>query len=302
MIIIKIQGGLGNQLFQYATARHLSLINNTNMYWDLSFYANEKFKGIFRLDQYNIKVEAAAQKDIEKLKSLTNPSFIYRSLSRVGIRNEYFKKTHWNENDLANHLTRKIQIKESIYLEGWFARERFFSEHREHLLKELVLNEISKETFKWKSEIDASNSIAIHVRRGDYMKNPYFYNLETQYYQKAIRFFKEKFSDSQFYFFSDDLQWVRNEFGGKKEYKFVDINNEKIGYFNTIKDTEDLFLISQCKHQIIANSTYSWWGAWLNTNPDKIVITPTKWSNDNEAQKKYEKGDFIPEKWIKIPD
>jgi hypothetical protein len=169
-------------------------------------------------------------------------------------------------------------------------------------LKELVLNEISKETFKWKSEIDASNSIAIHVRRGDYMKNPYFYNLETQYYQKAIRFFKEKFSDSQFYFFSDDLQWVRNEFGGKKEYKFVDINNEKIGYFNTIKDTEDLFLISQCKHQIIANSTYSWWGAWLNTNPDKIVITPTKWSNDNEAQKKYEKGDFIPEKWIKIPD
>jgi len=103
-----------------------------------------------------------------------------------------------------------------------------------------------------------------------------------------------------FFFFSDDLIFVKEVFKDMPNAKFVDINNTKTGIYNTAGDVEDLYLMAKCQHQIIANSTYSWWGAWLNENSEKIVIAPTQWFNDLEAQKRYESGTLIPKLWVRI--
>jgi len=109
-----------------------------------------------------------------------------------------------------------------------------------------------------------------------------------------------KLNNPIFFFFSDDLLFVRRAFSDMPNAKFVDINNTKTSIYNTARDVEDLYLMSKCHHQIIANSTYSWWGAWLNKNTEKIVIAPKQWFNDMQAQKKYENGTLISKYWIKL--
>jgi hypothetical protein len=138
-----------------------------------------------------------------------------------------------------------------------------------------------------------SNSVSLHIRRGDYLDNPIFANLSVEYYEKSVDFIKKKYNDAAFFVFSDDLSWAKNNLKLNVSTYYVDVNDAKTDYM-------DLMLMASCKHNVIANSTFSWWGAWLNNNPDKIIIAPRKWYNDKTKQKKYENGALVPNNWVKI--
>lgn len=123
------------------------------------------------------------------------------------------------------------------------------------------------------------NSVSVHIRRGDYLlrKHSKIHGLcSLEYYLQAIQFIKSKSKDPVFYFFSDDIPWARENFCNPS-YKFVDCNSGS-------NSCLDLYLMSQCKHNIIANSTFSWWGAWLNRNKEKIVVAPSVWFNDQKKK------------------
>lgn len=140
-----------------------------------------------------------------------------------------------------------------------------------------LLKELAKE----------KNSISLHVRRGDYLKNPQFLDIcNAAYYRKAVEVINSKASHARFFVFSDDIAWVKEHLSLPEETTYIDWNAKDSSW-------QDMCLMSHCRHNIIANSTFSWWGAWLNANPDKIVICPKEYSRTQDFQ-------IMPEEWIKI--
>lgn len=296
MIIIKIKAGLGNQLFQYATSRHLSLKENQELFFDLSYYDNPSKNEIFRLDRYKIELNRASDSMIDQAKRNTN--FIFKNKILNKIRSKTLKVI--NEQILNKYYYGKLILSDSVYLDGWFANPKYFSEIRGIILSEFEPKSISNDTLSWSKRIEDSNSISIHLRRGDYIDNTYFHNLSEDYYLKSIDFINSRLSNPFYFVFSDDIEYARQIFRNTNNIYYMDINNTKQNYFSTYKDVDDLFLMTKCKHNIIANSTFSWWGAWLNQNSEKIVIAPKIWCDNRNAQIVYEKGEMIPSDWTKI--
>jgi len=171
MIIVKIKGGLGNQLFQYATAKSLAMKLHTDLFLDLSFFDAERYKGIFRLDKYRTEYKIADQKLIDELKNKDGSNILLRIAKKINLRSCYNKKTHWRELHLEPYITNNIKTCNSIYLEDWFANQRFFNNIRDTLLEEFNPKELSKETLVWGKEIEKCKPVAIHIRRGDYLTN-----------------------------------------------------------------------------------------------------------------------------------
>jgi hypothetical protein len=286
MILTKLKGGLGNQLFQYSTGRYLAHKTGDTLQLDISSFkktGSDTFRN-FDLNKLNINAEISEK---------TLP--FYLRLKRF-LNHKFFRKFYQDHHpELLRKNEEKIKSGKNIYLEGYFQSEKNFSEIREILLKELTLKEeFQSQTFKEiKNEISNCNSVSIHIRRGDYIKNPsvtkYHGICDINYYQNAISEIKNKITNPVFYFFSDDSKWVAENFEMNEKMKIVSGKN--------LSAPEELFLMSFCKHNIIANSTFSWWSAWLNQNHDKIVIAPTPWIDALPNPHK----NIIPETWIQIP-
>jgi len=177
------------------------------------------------------------------------------------------------------------------YLRGYWQYPDFFVDRRNELLKTFafVKKDLDYRTKKIINEIKNNKSVSIHIRRGDYLWSR---NVEQRggictkmYYENAVRHIEDKLGDCKFYVFTDDPNWAKSEFCEKK-YKIIDWNIGEKSYI-------DMYLMSLCKHNIIANSSFSWWGAWLNENPDKIVVCPTKWYNKGESK-------LMLDEWIKM--
>ena len=178
------------------------------------------------------------------------------------------------------------------YLIGLFQSYKYFDDCRDAILQEFQFDKhlLSKSTIKMSERMKQCNSVSIHVRRGDYM-NGYYYNLlgkvcDLEYYQRAIMEIKKHVSNPKFFVFSDDKEYVVKHLL-LEEAEYADLN---MG----VDSWQDMYLMSQCHHNIIANSTFSWWGAWLNTHHDKIVVAPPRWFNDMEYD------DIIPFEWIRV--
>lgn len=265
MKIIKIKGGLGNQLFQYAYGRNLELVGE-KVIFDNSFFNGAKAKidtaRNFKLDNYNIETKA-----------------------------EFSPKNHPFLNTLSK-IKRKLGLKH----EEFFQSEKYFIDHKNQILKEFTLkNPLSASSQIWQKQInDDVNSISIHIRRGDYVQdkntNKFHGTCDIEYYKKA---FAEVFKRSQnkeikIFVFSDDIAWA-------KENLYF---NFPIYYISDpqIPDYEEIYLMSLCKNNIIANSTFSWWGAYLNKNNDKIVAAPKQWF----ANKTADELDILPKTWLQI--
>lgn len=287
MIITKLKGGLGNQMFQYATGRMLSQKTKASLFLDTSWFSNTK-KDIdrnFDLNKLNIISEEVKYNPglVEKFINLFNQKI---------LRKYYFDF----EPELLKEAEAKILQNHNVYLNGYFQSEKNFLEIRNILLEEFSLKEEFKsQKFKeLQNEIQNCNSISVHIRRGDYIKNSsvtkYHGICSVDYYKNAMKLISEKSSETTtFYFFSDDPKWVSENF---------ELNeNAKIVSDQSLSAIEELFLMSSCKHNIIANSTFSWWAAWLNQNHDKIVISPTPWVEKTPNPH----PNIIPETWIKIP-
>jgi len=302
MIIVKLAGGLGNQLFQYASGRALSLKFNTQLKLDIRFFEQPKYRKDFRLAKFNLPFQIAEESEYKKLCNLPGNKMI-RRLKRMGIKfPPYYRNTHLIEDDIIKLVENKSSVLPSdFYIEGWLANEKYFKNYRQVLIDELNMDHaMSAENLNLREGIKSANAVSVHVRRGDYLTNSYFSNLTRDYYQQAFRWVYENINKPVFYFFSDDIDWVKKEYAFVDEAIFVQGNSLREGTFATHSAIDDLMLMRSCKHNIIANSTFSWWAAWLNTYAEKKVLFPARWFNDAKAQHKFETGNYNPATWIKI--
>ena len=290
MKIVNILGGLGNQMFQYAFA--IALQNqypNDVIKLDIGAFTGYPLHNGFELnDIFNLKLQLASKKEVLLL---SYPNLHYRL---------------WQFN---RHIlpTLKSQIRERLsmvyqedamnsngnkYYDGYWQSELYFKKWRPQILEAFQFPPFTKYTnILLKERLEKYTAASIHVRRGDYLKSKYFKDIcSITYYKKAISKLKGKDTIDLFLVFSNDPQWCKENLSAEfddVEVIYIDWNKGKESF-------RDIQLMSLCKHNIIANSSFSWWGAWLNKHSDKIIIAPSKWKNVPYQL------DIIPQDWIKI--
>lgn len=290
MIVSRIIGGLGNQMFQYAFGRYLSIKKGTNLKLDLRGFETYEWRE-FELGVFNVNATIASQKEIDDI--LKPRYFPFGKKDYFGFGN---LNLVLNESKMLFD-TNFLKVKKNTYISGYWQSEKYFPGIREILLDDFKF----KSTFDKNVQILADriiitpDAVSVHIRRGDYIQNAQVNKihgvLPIEYYLVAMGLIHEKLENPIFYFFSDDIDWVKNKFMNLENVFFMDQNIEK-------KSFEDMRLMSLCKHNIIANSSFSWWGAWLNQNPNKIVIAPKQWFADPIKNK--EAIDIVPDSWIKL--
>lgn len=286
MIYSKIYGGLGNQMFQYAIGRSISISNDISFKVDTYHMKGYDLRN-YSLDKLNITAEIAEDEEIKRYYNNRYFNYLFRKLYAFGIKFSaivFEKKDFVFENSV-------LKIKEG-YLDGYWQSYKYFENIRDVLLQEFSLkNSLNESNLFFLAKIESTNSVSIHIRRGDYLlnkKNRDLYRVYgIEYYLDAIDLISEKTKNPHFFIFSDDLDWARKE---------INISNATFVDANCKENFEnDMILMSKCKHNIIANSTFSWWGAWLNSNKNKNVIAPSKWISTLD-----DSSDLIPEEWIMI--
>ncbi len=295
MIITRLSGGLGNQMFQYAVGRRIAHANNDILKLDISAF-NLKQRNItpriFELNNLNINAEIATDQEIKYFKKYKR-----KNGRRWFLYNKIFANTKIYARAKHYHFDPDIlTLKPPVYLDGNWVTEKYFKDIEDIIRKEFaVKNPLAGRDKEIADIIANTHSVGIHIRRADYVANPETANhhgvCETEYYKKAIDFVTQKINNPHFFIFSDDHAWAKQNIHPDFPTTYVDHNKGDKGY-------EDMRLMSLCQHQIIANSTFSWWGAWLNANPDKIVVAPQKWFN--KVKPSVDTKDVIPGSWIKM--
>jgi hypothetical protein len=289
MVVVVLQGGLGNQLFQYAAAKALAVKRRTEVYIDsrtLELDGNNT-KRKYELGAFNIKSRFAT---LRMIHDIEYPSGI-RKWKRKMMPS--YKKGIYNEP--YYHYDRFFLMASSATIvRGYLQSQRYFGFISDIIRDEfLIVGKLSEKTIALGKHIAHSNSVSIHIRRGDYISNKetgkFHGCCSLEYYEKAIHIIASKAHSTEFFIFSDDMEWARQNLKIDFPTTFVDHNGEPQAY-------EDLYLMSLCKHNIIANSSFSWWGAWLNKNPGKVVVAPARWFNESNADTK----DLLPEEWLKV--
>jgi hypothetical protein len=257
MITCKLQGGLGNQMFQIATTYSTSKENNTEYNFD--------FNHCFTPNQGN-----PTKKYEDNLFKLINNTLDIKTIGNL----PQYREPKFSYNDIPNTA--------NLYLDGFFQSEKYFLKYGEEVKNLFYFSTDQK--YKIQSYIDTIKKplTAIHVRRGDYLKHPDFHpTCGVDYYKKAMGVV----GDSNFVFISDDIGWCKENFKG-----------ENITYSPFTNEVEDLLLMSMCDNQIISNSSFSWWGAWLTRN-EGVKIAPKKWFG---VKGPSDQNDIIPKNWITI--
>jgi hypothetical protein len=289
MVIVKLSGGLGNQMFQYACGRFLSIIKNTELKLDLGYLNDKSHRPGFTVRDYelgafNFLDNLATEKEVQSFKK---PSSFFCKLA-FKVKQKIKPRIMVFESKFDLDTLMKAS---DIYLDGYFQNEKYFKEIKDILLNDFSLKGLLNDRYsEINRQIDACSSVSIHIRRGDYINNAeahdYHGLCNLDYYEKAISLVSDKVREPHFFVFSDDLDWARKNLKSKYLFTFVDGG----------ENFEDLFLMSQCKHNIIANSSFSWWGSWLNKYPEKVIIAPLKWYNDAKLNSEFK----LPEKWVRV--
>lgn len=293
MVITKVLGGLGNQMFQYAAGRALAEKNNTNYKLDIFAFKNYELHQGFELEKiFNCKAEYASKKEIKSILGWQSLPFI-RKILRLRKNSNSLRKPGLIIEPHFNYWSEFWSSPSDSYLIGYWQSEKYFHEYESIIRKEFTFkiplgdrNNVLAEFIK------KNNAVSVHIRRGDYVSNPKTaktHGLCTlEYYHSAIEYIANKVNQPHFFIFSDDPQWVENNFKIGFPCTYINHNLDENSFI-------DMQLMSMCSHHIVANSSFSWWGAWLGFNPKKIVIAPRQW-----FAKKMNIDDLIPASWIKI--
>jgi hypothetical protein len=290
MIVVNIKGGLGNQMFQYAAAKRLALNNGHKLFVDITFlkYYPIHFTNTrrdFELDHFNISANIKEQ-DNRLILYLLRNKYINKLIS---LLIKIFK--NYNTVDERNYF---VDLKKdgNYILEGYFQSELYFKHIETTIRQEFSLKgELDHKNKILAQRMEIENSISLHVRRGDYTNpnNSSVYHIcPKEYFEEAIKYISRRVERTSFFIFSDDMEWVKANLALNFPVTYVEHNTINQSYL-------DLVLMSKCKHNIISNSTFSWWGAWLNKNNNKIVIAPDKWTIQNDVS-----NIIIPDNWIKL--
>jgi hypothetical protein len=292
MIKIKIQAGLGNQMFQYALARSIKERTKKKVVLDLSFYNNGVAKGDtirgYDLDKFNISEDF---------------NISYKATPKIQILLEKIIRRIFKLSSFVFYDFYKRPI-DGSYLIGFWQSEKYFKDIENIIRKEFTLknptesrndSDLTKEILN--KILDSKYSISINVRRGDYANNPKIRNyhglLSKDYFLDGIKFIKDKLSlnkeDLDIFVFSDDIDWCQSNLLELEQFgKIVFVPS-------SLHPADSIYLISLCKSNVIANSSFSWWGAWLNNNKEKIIVAPKYWMKGNVNTK-----DVVPEDWIRL--
>jgi hypothetical protein len=302
MKIIKILGGLGNQMFQYSFFKYL-LNNNIPAKIDISDFEKYGLHNGLELDKiFNVlkpeyiatTTEISLCKDIQplfKLRKLFGNLFLNNKSALI-------RKSHWIEPNFCHYYNVIIET-DADYLEGYWQNENYLNPIRELLIKDFQWNSIDYRNLQLVNSLINENSVSLHVRRLDSTKSfrQLFYLLKLKmvwriadknYYQNAIEYINEHVENPKFYIFTDNVEWVKTNLSISTNFELVDWNRKD-------KSNEDLFLMSKCKHNIISMSSFSWWGAWLNNYEQKIVVAPKKW-----ALRFNKSNEIIPPTWKRL--
>lgn len=287
MIIVNLKGGLGNQMFQYACGRALSL-RTQDQEFKIDVNGLEraiKVGDVYRpysLSNFNIIENIANIHEIKKIK------YPYGIFSKCW---HFFRKKFLRQN-YVSFVPKIIKLRGNIYLDGYFQTEKYFKDFGSTIKNDFTPKNISRLSNTIIEKISQEqNSVSIHIRRGDYVGHKILGGMcNDRYYIKAFEEINKSVTNPHFYIFSNEIDWVKENMTFPYPTTYVSSPE--------IPDYEELILMSHCKHNIIANSSFSWWGAWLNSNPNKIVIAPKKWANGVYNQIKLR--DIIPNTWHKI--
>ena len=286
MIIGQIIGGLGNQMFQYAFYKYLEYSKHGELKLDLSLFKNYSLHNGYELERvFNIDEKIAVRDEIERFKS--NYPLFFKIENKLLNKNIIFGTKHFKENKF--YINEKIfdQIIKDFYVEGYFQTYKYIQKLDNSLFEfKTKLSQKEEQLFK-------GNTVSIHIRGGDYLSskkdNVLFGNICTKdYYMKAINYIKNNIENPNFLIFTNDKEYAESLFK-YDNFQIIDWNRNRESF-------RDMYLMSLCKHNIIANSSFSWWGAWLNKNSSKVVIAPHKWFNDNNINQ----NEIVPKDWIRV--
>ncbi len=290
MILVQLNGGLGNQLFQYALGRRIAIDRNAALRFETSAFDSQRRE--YKLHHFNVKGSPASGKEVKHfLKWEQNPRLtaIYRLYN---ANKPYYRKLIVDEQSVPFNEN-ILRVPKNVFLRGYWQSEKYFSSISNVLREDLVAKApLADRNLEMAEKIKSCFAVSLHIRRGDYVTdmptNQTHGILSLEYYQAAISFILHCFPVATFFIFSDDVAWAKENLQIAAPHFFVDHNTGKTDY-------EDLRLVSFCKHHIIANSSFSWWGAWLCQNPAKKVVAPKQW-----YKIEIDTRDLLPEEWIKL--
>lgn len=294
MIIVKLMGGLGNQMFQYAAARRLAHLHDTELKLDLSFLESRQMgytPRSYELSCFNIKAGIASAREVAEITGRGKnwlESVLVNVRQATGLSlldRNVFSERHFHFDPAV------LDLPDNLYLEGYWQSERYFKDIEEIIRSEFSLSApLTGGSQKIAQEIQSADAVSLHVRRGDYVtgndKTKDLHGVcDFAYYLKAVDRMAQAVTNPHFFVFSDDPEWVADNLRLHHRVSYVSHSSRM--------QHEDMYLLSLCKSHVIANSSFSWWGAWLSRSSDKRVIAPARWFNDPSI----DISDLIPSSW-----
>lgn len=292
-VYVEIFGGLANQMFQYAAGRSLADRLGCPLKLDLSAFRTLE-KRPYQLDRFGVKEAAAPDSELAPLKS--RKGRIQRFLRRLnGQRGSALLEAVFAEPDW-HYSPELFEQRPPVVLRGYWQSPRYFAHLRDDLLRIFTLVDgLSSYSQAMRQQITETPAVSIHVRRGDYVANPEAAKVHgtcsLDYYRRAVDLMVRLHPDARFYIFSDDIPFVREAFDFCPNRTIVDGNQGAAA--------EDMMLMRACNHHIIANSSFSWWGAWLCEAPGKTVIMPRRWFSEESLLRTYT-FDLYPDEWLSL--
>lgn len=294
MVITRLIGGLGNQLFQYAAGRRLAHVHGAELKMDLSGLSNPGYRTVrhYELESFGVKQAFATSKELEKFTQPYSPlTRILNRITRRSIRlpESYIREAHYHFD------MRILDMPDGVYLDGYWQSERYFADVADVIRADLTITAPAEgRNLELLEQIESCNAVSVHVRRGDYVSDKntadYHGTCGLDYYHRAIQYVANATVKPDLFIFSDDPDWVRVNLNVPYPLTIVDHNGPE-------RCVEDLRLMSACRHHILANSSFSWWGAWLDPRPEKIVVAPKQWFRRTDMNT----VDLLPAGWIRLP-
>ena len=292
--VVRVSDGLGNQMFQYAFARKIKEITGNDVYLDVRFINNEdrvargekdqfltyNAHRVYGLNHYKTTLPIASEGLLSKWDYISCNKYVYRVFTKYTRGGLGFWQYKSELSNTRNEIIRSFENPFPTYYEGYFANLEYYNDIRLILQKEFRLRVPFNLPGEIQRILNCENTVSLHIRRGDFIKLHRDIS-EKMYYLEAIKTIKRSIAEPIFLIFSDDIEWVKRNLKIEEEKVYISGNG--------FADYVEFAIMKHCKHHIIANSTFSYWAAFLNSNADKIVICPKRW-----------KSPIIPDEWTQI--
>lgn len=294
MVVVQLTGGLGNQLFQYAAAKALSLQHKTSLLLDVSSFMRSELPELevprdFELSYF----EGVKETTVNTCFLQNDKNYFFLKEKRIerllpNYRRGVYKEPYYHYD--ANFF----KTRSNVFLKGGWQSYKYFQKFRQQIIPSLqIKKDIVNGVADFASDLRSEGVVSVHIRRGDYLRKPIILEwhgiMNRDYYIKAFEKIAKKTSIKRVLYFSDEPEWVSSEL-------IPVMPGEIISNSISGNQYQDFFLMQNCAHNIIANSSFSWWAAYLNPNPGKIIVAPQRWFN----KAPYDTKDLIPENWIRI--